>query len=154
MELVNTTKNVYIHTMLKAFVLFLAILLSNVQKRWVWVLFSFLCMLILDDTFSGLLIIWRWRIFVHISRSLCCCYALSLQWSLVKVCSHYFCKFNTVSLSFSFELDDSWFPIYVCRYVEVNMDSAALVWPLFNSLQAFWPGLQVLIFMSNVKLTW
>ncbi|XP_022974444.1 alpha-mannosidase I MNS4 isoform X2 [Cucurbita maxima] len=29
-------------------------------------------------------------------------------------------------------------------YVEVNMDSAALVWPLFNSLQAFWPGLQVL----------
>ncbi|CAN6441071.1 unnamed protein product [Victoria cruziana] len=29
-------------------------------------------------------------------------------------------------------------------YVEVNMDSAAVVWPLFNSLQAFWPGLQVL----------
>ncbi|PON78078.1 Glycoside hydrolase [Trema orientale] len=29
-------------------------------------------------------------------------------------------------------------------YVEVNMDSGALVWPLFNSLQAFWPGLQVL----------
>lgn len=29
------------------------------------------------------------------------------------------------------------------RYVEVNMNSAALVWPLFNSLQAFWPGLQV-----------
>ncbi|KAE8731525.1 Tetratricopeptide repeat-like superfamily protein isoform 1 [Hibiscus syriacus] len=29
-------------------------------------------------------------------------------------------------------------------YVEVNMDSAAIVWPLFNSLQAFWPGLQVL----------
>ncbi|GER25487.1 Mannosyl-oligosaccharide 1,2-alpha-mannosidase IA [Striga asiatica] len=27
-------------------------------------------------------------------------------------------------------------------YVEVNMNSAALVWPLFNSLQAFWPGLQ------------
>ncbi|GKV42259.1 hypothetical protein SLEP1_g49682 [Rubroshorea leprosula] len=24
------------------------------------------------------------------------------------------------------------------------MDSAAIVWPLFNSLQAFWPGLQVL----------
>lgn len=23
------------------------------------------------------------------------------------------------------------------------MDSAAIVWPLFNSLQAFWPGLQV-----------
>jgi mannosidase alpha-like ER degradation enhancer 2 len=29
-------------------------------------------------------------------------------------------------------------------YVEVNMNSASLVWPLFNSLQAFWPGLQVL----------
>ncbi|KAJ7979950.1 alpha-1,2-Mannosidase [Quillaja saponaria] len=29
-------------------------------------------------------------------------------------------------------------------YIEVNMDSAAIVWPLFNSLQAFWPGLQVL----------
>uniref|UniRef100_A0A2P2KRM7 alpha-1,2-Mannosidase n=1 Tax=Rhizophora mucronata TaxID=61149 RepID=A0A2P2KRM7_RHIMU len=29
-------------------------------------------------------------------------------------------------------------------YVEVNMDSAVMVWPLFNSLQAFWPGLQVL----------
>ncbi|KAI3877938.1 hypothetical protein MKX03_005733 [Papaver bracteatum] len=29
-------------------------------------------------------------------------------------------------------------------YVEVNMNSAQLVWPLFNSLQAFWPGLQVL----------
>ncbi|KAI4317936.1 hypothetical protein L6164_025760 [Bauhinia variegata] len=29
-------------------------------------------------------------------------------------------------------------------YVEVNMDSAAVVWALFNSLQAFWPGLQVL----------
>ncbi|KAJ4792438.1 hypothetical protein LUZ62_043684 [Rhynchospora pubera] len=29
-------------------------------------------------------------------------------------------------------------------YVEVNMNSAATVWPLFNSLQAFWPGLQVL----------
>ncbi|KAI3978755.1 hypothetical protein MKX01_015930 [Papaver californicum] len=33
--------------------------------------------------------------------------------------------------------DDPW-------YVEVNMNSAQLVWPLFNSLQAFWPGLQVL----------
>ncbi|KAL0684645.1 hypothetical protein Bca4012_051493 [Brassica carinata] len=29
-------------------------------------------------------------------------------------------------------------------YVEVNMDSGAIVWPVFNSLQAFWPGLQVL----------
>uniref|UniRef100_A0A0E0FTU3 alpha-1,2-Mannosidase n=1 Tax=Oryza nivara TaxID=4536 RepID=A0A0E0FTU3_ORYNI len=27
-------------------------------------------------------------------------------------------------------------------YVEVNMNSGATVWPLFNSLQAFWPGLQ------------
>ncbi|CAI5929414.1 unnamed protein product [Closterium sp. NIES-64] len=30
-------------------------------------------------------------------------------------------------------------------YVEVNMDVAVVVWPLFNSLQAFWPGLQVMI---------
>lgn len=29
-------------------------------------------------------------------------------------------------------------------YLEVNMNSAVVVWPLFNSLQAFWPGLQVL----------
>eukprot|EP00249_Psilotum_nudum_P018218 c26697_g1_i1 orf=127-2067(+) len=29
-------------------------------------------------------------------------------------------------------------------YFEVNMNSAVVVWPLFNSLQAFWPGLQVL----------
>ena len=35
---------------------------------------------------------------------------------------------------------------FACRYVEVNMDSAAIVWPLFNSLQAFWPGLQVFYF--------
>lgn len=28
-------------------------------------------------------------------------------------------------------------------YVEVNMNSGGVVWPLFNSLQAFWPGLQV-----------
>lgn len=28
-------------------------------------------------------------------------------------------------------------------YVEVNMNSGATVWPLFNSLQAFWPGLQI-----------
>ncbi|XP_016575367.2 alpha-mannosidase I MNS4 isoform X2 [Capsicum annuum] len=37
----------------------------------------------------------------------------------------------------NFLFNDPW-------YVEVNMNSAALVWPLFNSLQAFWPGLQVL----------
>lgn len=36
------------------------------------------------------------------------------------------------------------------RYVEVNMDSAAIVWPLFNSLQAFWPGLQVCPFLFLV----
>eukprot|EP00899_Mesostigma_viride_P002773 jgi/Mesvir1/12497/Mv08109-RA.1 len=29
-------------------------------------------------------------------------------------------------------------------YVEVNMDTGVLVWPIFNSMQAFWPGLQVL----------
>ncbi|KAH7331607.1 hypothetical protein KP509_20G042800 [Ceratopteris richardii] len=28
--------------------------------------------------------------------------------------------------------------------LKVNMNSAMVVWPLFNSLQAFWPGLQVL----------
>ncbi|WVZ68650.1 hypothetical protein U9M48_017566 [Paspalum notatum var. saurae] len=38
---------------------------------------------------------------------------------------------------------DPWFKSYVL-YVEVNMHSGATVWPLFNSLQAFWPGLQVL----------
>ena len=25
------------------------------------------------------------------------------------------------------------------------MNSAVVVWPLFNSLQAFWPGLQVIL---------
>ncbi|KAK3283484.1 alpha-mannosidase, partial [Cymbomonas tetramitiformis] len=29
-------------------------------------------------------------------------------------------------------------------YVEVNMNTGSVVWPVFNSLQAFWPGLQVL----------
>jgi len=29
-------------------------------------------------------------------------------------------------------------------YVDVDMYQGAVVWPLFNSLQAFWPGLQVL----------
>ena len=29
-------------------------------------------------------------------------------------------------------------------YVEVNMDTGKLVWPRLNSLQGFWPGLQVL----------
>jgi mannosidase alpha-like ER degradation enhancer 2 len=42
---------------------------------------------------------------------------------------------------------ETWTWIYASRYVEVNMDYAAIVWPLFNSLQAFWPGLQVLIFL-------
>ena len=26
-------------------------------------------------------------------------------------------------------------------YVDVNMDTANLVWPVYNSLQSFWPGL-------------
>lgn len=46
--------------------------------------------------------------------------------------------------------------VYASRYVEVNMDSAAIVWPLFNSLQAFWPGLQVsfcLFFIYNSIFT-
>ena len=29
-------------------------------------------------------------------------------------------------------------------YVEVNMDTGTVVWPILNSLQAFWPGLQAL----------
>ena len=49
--------------------------------------------------------------------------------------------------------------IRLCRYVEVNMDSAAIVWPLFNSLQAFWPGLQVFSLFSfclpcNMKMSY
>ena len=31
------------------------------------------------------------------------------------------------------------------RYVECNMHTGAVVWPVFNSLQAFWPGMQVLV---------
>lgn len=31
------------------------------------------------------------------------------------------------------------------------MNSAAMVWPLFNSLQAFWPGLQVFVGHNIVK---
>lgn len=30
-------------------------------------------------------------------------------------------------------------------YVEVNMYNGNLVWPVFNSLQAFWPGLQAMV---------
>ncbi|QDZ22144.1 glycoside hydrolase [Chloropicon primus] len=30
-------------------------------------------------------------------------------------------------------------------YVEVNMENGVLVWPIFNALQAFWPGLQTLM---------
>ena len=29
-------------------------------------------------------------------------------------------------------------------YVQVSMDKALMVWPHFNSLQGFWPGIQVL----------
>jgi hypothetical protein len=53
-------------------------------------------------------------------------------------------KFVYFIMYFKFE---TWTWIYASRYVEVNMDFAALVWPLFNSLQAFWPGLQVLVFL-------
>ena len=34
-------------------------------------------------------------------------------------------------------------------YVDVNMDSGSLVWPIFNALQAFWPALEVLA--GNVR---
>jgi len=30
-------------------------------------------------------------------------------------------------------------------YVEVNMDNGGVVWPVFGSLQAFWPGMQALV---------
>eukprot|EP00850_Spirogloea_muscicola_P015759 SM000123S25871 [mRNA] locus=s123:315845:321165:- [translate_table: standard] len=30
-------------------------------------------------------------------------------------------------------------------YLEVNMNNGMVVWPLFNSLQAFWPGLQAIV---------
>ena len=29
-------------------------------------------------------------------------------------------------------------------YVDVNMDTGNLVWPIYNSLQSFWPGLEVM----------
>jgi mannosidase alpha-like ER degradation enhancer 2 len=29
-------------------------------------------------------------------------------------------------------------------YIEVDMMTGAQVWPIFNSLQAFWPGIQAL----------
>jgi mannosidase alpha-like ER degradation enhancer 2 len=29
-------------------------------------------------------------------------------------------------------------------YVQVSMDQALMVWPHFNSLQGFWPGMQAL----------
>uniref|UniRef100_A0A0A9E5X5 Uncharacterized protein n=1 Tax=Arundo donax TaxID=35708 RepID=A0A0A9E5X5_ARUDO len=32
------------------------------------------------------------------------------------------------------------------------MNSGATVWPLFNSLQAFWPGLQVWIIHISERL--
>lgn len=108
---------------------------------------------------SGLFVIWRRRVFVHFPRSLQGCYALSLQWPLVKACGYYvpLCKhtipcpgfiiylffLSMFSLGFSYWKLGFLIFACLCRYVEVNMDSAAIVWPLFNSLQAFWPGLQV-----------
>lgn len=103
---------------------------------------------------SGLLIIWRRRVSIHISRSLWGCNELSFQWSLVKICI-FMCKYVIVVLSavsliyllFSVLclslIHMQWQFSTSDRYVEVNMNSAAIVWPLFNSLQAFWPGLQV-----------
>ena len=32
-------------------------------------------------------------------------------------------------------------------YIEVNMDTAGIVWPNFSSLQCFWPGLQARLVM-------
>lgn len=39
-------------------------------------------------------------------------------------------------------------------YIEANMDNEALIWPIFNSLQAFWPGLQVLSKNTKQGITW
>lgn len=137
---------------------------------------SFQFLFTFHDNFSGLFIIWRWGVFVHFPRSLCGCYALSLQWSLVKACGYYvpLCKYTYPCLCFIFfffhvligiQLYSNWLfidlsvCIRLCRYVEVNMDSAAIVWPLFNSLQAFWPGLQVFSLFSfclpcNMKMSY
>lgn len=48
-------------------------------------------------TVSGIPIIWRWRIFVHFSRILSGCHALSFQWSLVNICGCYvsICAYTT-----------------------------------------------------------
>jgi hypothetical protein len=41
------------------------------------------------NNISGLFVIWRRRVFVHFPRSLQGCYAISVQWSLVKACGYY-----------------------------------------------------------------
>ena len=33
-------------------------------------------------------------------------------------------------------------------YLWANMNSGKIVWPVFQSLEAFWPGLQVYLFLS------
>lgn len=71
----------------------------------------------------------------------------------IRLCSS--CTVLSVLLFNYKVLHTRWQILKVCRYVEVNMNSAALVWPLFNSLQAFWPGLQVInnysLFSENYK---
>lgn len=47
------------------------------------------------------------------------------------------------TLSLNTHISNYWFGLFCVRYLEVNMNSGVVVWPLFNSLQAFWPGLQV-----------
>ena len=94
---------------------------------------------------AGFLIVRRWGVSFHLSRSLWGCNAISFHRSLVDYYPqdanlHVYSCFLFHKFVFSKKVCKNFWPN---RYVEVNMDSAAIVWPLFNSLQAFWPGLQV-----------
>lgn len=95
---------------------------------------------------SGILTVWGRGTSVHVSRSLWGCNALPLHWSLVLL---YKIRYHSSLVGLPAFLTWSGNP---CRYVEVNMDSAAIVWPLFNSLQAFWPGLQVSVYFLKTRM--
>ena len=111
---------------------------------------SFQFLFTFHDNFSGLFIIWRWGVFVHFPRSLCGCYALSLQWSLVKACGYYvpLCKYTYPCLCFIicfpcsywdsavFQLVIYWF-ICVCVYVCAGM----------------WKSIWILLLLSGHCLT-
>ena len=38
-------------------------------------------------------------------------------------------------------------------YIDAHMDNAQVTWPLFNSLQGFWPGMQLLVGERCLTLT-